>query len=209
MTLTITLGHVVALGIGAMVAAVLMAVLSSTRVQEASARAKIQEARAERRNLRLVEFQAHHQAVKVDHREMFKLDQEIHVHLKQRESDARTIAKLQKAFNEQLHDEIRILNQEVVKIPELLENLREWAGLGRRLQSWLAGSDLQVAEVWKDRGRLPAPQFSDLDGLLSDLDVLLRVSCLNVPQFTSIEETTSDKEAGPEDDTRERAAAGA
>ena len=209
MTLTLTLGHLVTLGIGAIVATLLMAVLSSARVQEASARAKIQEARAECRGVRLIEFQGHQAVLQRRHATTLGLEHEIQGHLKQRESDARTIAKLQKAFNEQLHDEIRILNQEVVKIPELLENLREWAGLGRRLQSWLAGSDLQVAEVWKDRGRLPAPQFSELDGLLSDLDVLLRDSCLNVPQFTSIEETTSDKEAGPEDDTRERAAAGA
>jgi len=210
MTLTITLGHVVALGIGAIVAAVLMAVLSAARVQEASARAKIQQARAECRGLRLVEFQAHHQAVKVHHRETFKLDQEIHAHLKKRESDARTIAKLQKAFNEQLHDEIRTLNQEVVKIPELHENLVEWANLGQRLQSWLAGSELRVGEVWEDRGRLPAPQFRELDGLLSDLDVLLKDSCLNAPQFTSIEETSSDEEAGPgEEETTECAAVGA
>ena len=200
MILTLTLGHLFALGIGAIAAAILMSVLSSARVQEARARAKIQEARATCRGLRLTEFQAHHHALKVHHREMFDLQHQIHAHLKQRECDARTIAKLQKAFNEQLHDEIRTLNQEVVKIPELHGELAKWEDLGRRLQSWLAGSDLQTGE---DRGRLPAPQFSELDGLLSDVDVLLKGSCLNFPQFTSIEETSSDEKAGSQDDTGE------
>ena len=206
MTLTITLGHVVALGIGVIVASVLMAVLSSARVQEASARAKIQEARAECRGVRLIEFQGHHQAVNRQHREIFELQRELHAHLKKQECDARTIAGLQKAFNEQLHDEIRTLNQALGKIPELHGELAEWGNLGRRLQSWLAGSDLQEGEVWEDRGRLPAPQFRELDGLLSDLDTLLKCGSLNFPQFTSIEETTSDEEAGQEDDTREVAA---
>ena len=210
MTLTITLGHVIALAIGAIVGTVLMAVLSSARVQEASARAKIQEARAECRGLRLVEFQGHQDVLQRRHATTLELEHEIQGHLKKRESDARTIAKLQKAFNEQLHDEIRTLNQEVVKIPELHENLVEWANLGQRLQSWLAGSELRVGEVWEDRGRLPAPQFRELDALLSDLNVLLTDSCLNFPQFTSIEETSSDQEAGPgEEETTECAAVGA
>ena len=207
MTLTITLGHVVALGIGAIVAAILMAVLSSARVQEASARARIQQARAECRGVRLVEFQEHHGVLRRTHARMVELRQEIHAHLKKRESDARSIASLEKACNSQLRDEIRILNHEVAKIPELHGELVEWGNLGRRLQSWLAGSDLQVGEVWEDRGRLPAPQFCELDGLLSDLDVLLKGSWLNFPQFTSIEETTSDEEAGPgEEETTECAA---
>jgi hypothetical protein len=199
MTLIFTLGHLVALAIGAIIAAVLMAVLSSARIQEARARARIQEARAHCRGLRLAELQGHHT-------ETLELEQKIHAHLKKREGDARTIARLQKAFNEQLHDEIRTLNEALGKIPELHGELAEWAGLGRRLQSWLAGSDLQLKEAWEDRGRLPAPQFRELDGLLSDLDVLLKGSSLNFPQFTSIEETTSDEEAGSEDDTREVAA---
>ena len=206
MTLTLTLGHVVALGIGAIGAAVLVAVLSSARVQEARARARIQEARAHCRGLRLAEFQGQHHMLQVHHREVLELEHQIHAHLKKREGDARTIASLQKVFNEQLRDEIRTLNQAVCKIPELHEELAEWASLGLRLQSWLAGSDLKVGEVWEDRGRLPAPQFAELDGLLSDHDVLLKGSNLNFPQFTSIEETTNDEEARPEDDTREVAA---
>jgi hypothetical protein len=194
MTLILTLGHLFALAMGAIAAAILMAVLSSARVQEARARAKIQEARADCRGLRLAEFQGHYNTLQVHHRETLELEHEIHAHLKKREADARTIAILQKAFNEQLHDEIRTLNQALGKIPELHSELAEWAGLGQRLQSWLAGSDGQVEE---DRGRLPAPQFRELEGLLSDLDVLLRGSDLDSPQFTSIEETTSDEKAGP------------
>lgn len=203
MTLTLTLGHVVALTTGGTVAAILMGILSSARVQEASARAKIQEARANSRGLRLAEFQGHYHALQVHHRETLELQHEIQTHLKQEVKDARLIASLEKACNEQLRDEIPILNQAVCKIPELHEELAKWAGLGRRLQSWLAGSDGQLGE---DRGRLPAPQFEELEGLLSDLDVLLRKSDLDSPQFRSIEEATSDEEAGPEDDTREVAA---
>ena len=201
MTLTFTLGHLVALGIGAIVAAVLMAVLSSARLQEARARAKIQELRAECRGLRLLEFQGHQQALKVHHREMLELEHEIQRHLKKRENDARTIANLQKAFNEQLHDEIRTLNQLVSGAGEKLAGLNielaDWAAFGLHLQAWMGDVTFSTAEG-ADRdeteGNLLAVQLEDL----------LKGPIPNpTPVMTSIEEIHSDEEAGPEDDTRE------
>lgn len=194
MTLTLTLGHVVALGVGAIVAAILMGVLSSARVQEASARAKIQEARATCHGLRLTEFQAHHHALKVHHREMFDLQHQIHAHLKKRESDARTIANLQKAFNEQLHDEIRLLNQALGKIPELHGELADWAAFGLRLRASMDCGDRPVIDLeWTE---------DELNRLLAERD--------DRPVITSIEEIPRDEEAGSgEEETTERAAVGA
>ena len=187
MTLTLTLGHLIALGIGAIAAAILMRVLSSAHVQEARARAKIQEARATCHGLRLTEFQAHHHAVKVHHREMFDLQHQIHAHLKKQESDARTIARLQKAFNEQLHDEIRTLNEALGKIPELHGELAEWAAFGLRLRASMDCGDRPVIDLeWTE---------DELNRLLAERD--------DRPVITSIEEIRSDEEAGPEDDTRE------
>lgn len=185
MELILTLEHLVALGIGATVATILVTAVVSSRLKEALAGTKSAAIRSASHALQL-------DAEKARHKESMRLQSVIRDLLTKAESDARIIAVLEKARNDQMRDEIRTLNQIVAGAGEKLAGLdnefASWTAFGLELQSW-------IGQVEEDEGDLPALNHRLLELLGERKSVI-----------TSIEEIHSDEEAGSEDDTREVAA---
>ena len=198
MTLILTLGHLVALGTGAVVAAILVATVVSSRLKDARTDAKIARSWGESYKLRLDTEHAWHL-------EAAGFNSEIRVHLKKRESDARVVAGLRKGVIDQQRDEIRTLNQLVTgageKLAGLNVDLAAWAAFGLELTSWGTGPEENLT-VGRPRLREILNTLNALLARSEGLDFRTSVAA----KFTGIEETTSDEEAGPEDDTREVAA---
>ncbi len=182
MTLTITLGHVIALMAGGVLATVMTAIVASRRITDARAEAKIARNWGDSHGLRL-------DSVHVSHEESMRLNTQIQSLLRKQAQDSRAIAALERACNEQLRDEISTLNQVVSgageKLAGLNNELADWTAFGLKLRG---GMDLGSDDVL------------DLEWVEEELRRLLLDS---PPQFTVLEEISSDKEAGSEDETRE------